>query len=255
MKILDCENTDTMFKSIENITGLQKNELIKMFDLFDLDEFYKNNDWISADELFLNKIKQMRKLSHFHYDLTVWFHLTRTIPNNQFNEGLLPLNLVLENLWEFMFSLQSDLLSKNNWTNFRSLLETDNSLDSAFQYQLKFKDNLHWGPYAMLIREVAFNSNEIKNHDYLDVPEIIEDICNPFFEKYEFDLLDRFRQATTPCIIKFKTAFSDEEHLGIVINFLYHKHRNIELNMDCNTCFDGEGKIVPFESILKIEYL
>ncbi|QQP11347.1 hypothetical protein FJQ98_19335 [Lysinibacillus agricola] len=55
MKILDCENDNTMFGSIKVITGIQKKDLIDMFNRFDLDDYYEDNTWIDADALFLKK--------------------------------------------------------------------------------------------------------------------------------------------------------------------------------------------------------
>ena len=53
-----------------------------------------------------------------------------------------------------------------------------------YHYQLKTPDPFHWGPFAMLVRDVAFNAKAIGNHDYLWLPEIIEDIFNGYYGKY-----------------------------------------------------------------------
>lgn len=177
-----------------------------------------------ADNLFSKKIRKMSNIAKFEWSKTCWFHLTRTTPTNQFENGLLPLGENLDYLWDLLFFLQKGFISKSEWSDFRNLLESSSSFDSAFQYQLKYNDKIHWGPYGMLIREAAFHSKDIGNYDYLDVPEIIDDICNPFHEKYGYDLLGVFKDATVPCIVKFETAYSDVNDLGTVVNFLYHKH-------------------------------
>ena len=48
----------------------------------------------------------------------------------------------------------------------------------------KTTNRLHSGPYAMLVKESAFRSSEIGNHDYLEFPEIVEDICNGYERQY-----------------------------------------------------------------------
>lgn len=257
MKILDCENDKTMFESIKQITGIPKNELIIMFDKFNLDEFYETNTRFSqtADSLFLNKIKEMSNISQFHYNQTNWFHLSRTTKSNNFKEGILSLGDNLENIWDLLFTLQEGFLSKDEWSVFRKSLESEYTSNSALLYRMKTSDKKLWGPYAMLIREVTFHSKEIGNHDYLKAPEIIEDICFPFQEKYGFDLLTKFQEVTSSCIVKFETTDVEEWYIGVVINFLYHKHHNLELNLDCNACFDNGGKSIPNESLLQIEYL
>ena len=68
---------------------------------------------------------------------------------------------------------------------------------------MKVRNPFHWGPYAMLVKEIAFVTDEVRNHDYLDAPEIVEDICFTFSDKYNFDLLRIFKSNTYPCIVKF----------------------------------------------------
>lgn len=36
---------------------------------------------------------------------------------------------------------------------------------------------MHGGPYAILVREVAEHTKAVGQHDYLGMPEIIEDLC------------------------------------------------------------------------------
>ena len=54
------------------------------------------------------------------------------------------------------------------------------------------RENCHYGPYAMLVREIAFNSQVVGNHDYLKIPEIIEDMCMDVQKVYGVDALNRF---------------------------------------------------------------
>ena len=73
----------------------------------------------------------------------------------------------------------------------------------AYLYGMKVHGKMHWGPYALLSRDHAFKPGEIGNHDYLGAPEIVEDICLCFSEKFEFDLLGAFMKKTKPCVVKF----------------------------------------------------
>ncbi|TQR19714.1 hypothetical protein [Psychrobacillus vulpis] len=257
MKVLDCGNDDTMFQSLREISGINKHEFLKMFNQFDLDEFYESNPNYHelAYKLFLDKITEMSKYSSFEWDKTCWFHLTRTIPSTQFEDGLLPFGENLDYIWDLLFSLQNGFISKGEWSDFRQLLESNSSIDSAFLYRHKLKYKDLWGPYAMLIREAAFHFEDLGNHNYLGVPEIIRDICNPFQEKYDFNLLEAYKNATAPCIVKFESPFSEVLDLGTVVNFLYHKHNNLKLYDGCNSTFDGKGELIPSSSIIKIEYL
>jgi hypothetical protein len=97
------------------------------------------------------------------YDRTCWFHLTRTITANKFRQGILPLGQRLDAVWDFLYSVS---------------------------------DAMHWGPYALLIKDHAFKSEQIGNHDYFDSPEIVEDVCIYFTERHRFDLLAAFKNST-----------------------------------------------------------
>jgi len=57
----------------------------------------------------------------------------------------------------------------------------------SFQYNLKTSSSIHWGPYAMLVKEIGFN--DVGNHDYLRVPEIVEDICLSFQQQYGIEVM------------------------------------------------------------------
>jgi hypothetical protein len=50
----------------------------------------------------------------------------------------------------------------------------------SFLYNFKEEgpDDIHGGPFGFLVREVAFHSPSLSTHDYLGMPETIEDICH-----------------------------------------------------------------------------
>lgn len=251
VKILDCETEDTAYTSLENITGISKQKFIDFFNCFDMDKYYDEVDYNgTGDQLLFEKLLEMTKGKDLSYDGTMWFHLSRTTKSEVFYQGILPLGQVINSLWYFLFTLQEGILTKKQWNLFRESL-TNSDEDYAFLYSMKISDSFHWGPYAMLIREIAFAAKDAGNHDYLDVPEIIEDICLPFQEKFNYDLLENFKQSTIPCIVKFQTADNEKSNLGIAMYYLYHKHKGEPLSLHSNICFDGEGKAI--KDILKIE--
>lgn len=108
----------------------------------------------------------------------------------------------------------------------------------------------------MLVRETAFRSEEMGNHDYLWLPEIVEDICNAYYETYNIKLYDFILKATSPCIVKFLEKTPNGNWcLRPAVYYLYLVTNNKKLIMDSNTCFDGEGNTIPKENILEIEFL
>lgn len=55
----------------------------------------------------------------------------------------------------------------------------------------------------MLVRETAFRSHEMGNHDYLWLPEIVEDICNGYRDASGFAIHETVRAYTIPYVVKF----------------------------------------------------
>ena len=118
---------------------------------------------------------------------------------------------------------------------------------------MKVSDADHWGPYGVLVRDVAFCPAEIGNHDYLGIPEIIEDISLCFVEQYGFDLRSAFIQNSQPCIVKFIDYTPDPRCLPPALYYLYSRFHGEPLSLSCNTCFDGLGKSVRQKQIQRVE--
>lgn len=55
-------------------------------------------------------------------------------------------------------------------------------------FQLRTGDKMHWGPYGHLVRELHFHTSENGLHDYLWLPELVEDVCKAYQKKYGHDL-------------------------------------------------------------------
>ena len=122
-------------------------------------------------------------------------------------------------------------------------------------YELKANSALHSGPYAMLVRQSAFCIAEMGNHDYLRMPEIIEDICNGYEKQFGKSILAEVSEALTPCIVKFEIR--DDSARGFLepaLQYCWCKANDQRLNTGANACFDGQGKAVPSECIKKIEF-
>jgi hypothetical protein len=125
-----------------------------------------------------------------------------------------------------------------------------------YQYQLKAPHALHHGPYAMLVRKSAFNASEMGNHDYLTLPEIIEEVCWSYQEQFSESIQAEIMASLRPCIVKFEDRSGTRtDVIGPVLRYCHCKAWNNELHIHTNTCFDGQGEAVPFEAIQKIDYL
>jgi hypothetical protein len=251
MKVLDCETIDSTYESLEQILGVGRSQLESVFESVDVESFYQDNPYYPQplEDLIFSEVRKVTTLPG-NYDRTCWFHLTRTAPSNNFEQGVLPLGQYLDAIWSFLYSLAKKSVSPEEWDEFRRDM---GSHHHASLYEMKASDSMYWGPYALLSRDHAFKSEEISNHDYLGAPEIVEDICICFSERHEFDLLGAFMKKTRPCIVKF----FDGPRSGCVSTAVYHlynAYRGNGCSGQCNTCYDAEGVPVTLACILKVEF-
>lgn len=249
MAHLDCENLATALQSIANIYDVDTDEIKRFFCNFDIDEHYER----SKPELAGNE--EMRRLMDIRFGTprneisrTYWFHLTRTKSGGKFDAGILPLNAVLSNIWEMLIEIMSD-------TPHAERLKTMMTEGvQNFQYEIKTSDPIHWGPHAMLVKEIGSHAAIAGNHDYLKTPEIIEDICLGYEARFGEDIQPTIKNALTPTIVKFWTEAPDQLYgLSSAIYYAYLSCRRSELSGLANTCFDGRGVVVPSERIVYVE--
>ncbi|WP_133306524.1 hypothetical protein [Pseudomonas sp. LS-2] len=125
-----------------------------------------------------------------------------------------------------------------------------------FQYGLKTGDPFHHGPYAMLVREVAFHSAKVSNHDYLHLPEIIEDICNGYEHRFGESIMAIVCGGLHKCIVKFSSAKVLDDHLlGVALLYCWGEINNEEFSSYANTCFDAEAQRIEPHAILSVTKL
>jgi hypothetical protein len=251
MKILDCETTDSTYESLENILGVKRGILERIFGTLDVEEFYREHRHYAhpPEDLMYSEVRKVSTLSGT-YDRTCWFHITRTIPSSTFEQGILPLGQCIDGIWAFLQALAKRAVSAEEWAAFK---EDMGDHHGAGLYAMKVSDKMHWGPYALLSRDHAFKSSEIGNHDYFGAPEIVKDICLCFSEKFGYDLLGTFMRKTKPCVVKF-VAGPRGGCVSAAVYHLYNVYRGNSCSIQCNTCFDGDGVTIPREDILKVEF-
>jgi len=257
MIAIDCENIKTIYLTLEKILNISIDKILNFIKNLDLDEFYqKNADYFdTGDKALFDLLTQNINIKYSKIDYTYWFHLTRTNKNKLLNDGLLPLGLIIDKIWNYLYSLINLEINEYEWKSFRKHLENDMGNHYAELYRLKLNNKNSWGPYAMLIKESAFKSSEMGNHDYLKIPEIIEDICICFEEKYKINLAKIFINNTKPCIIKFSVKGGEYYLLKPILYYIYCTMHNKSLSIYSNTCFNAEGELINSDSILKIEYI
>jgi hypothetical protein len=249
-----CETPESIYASLSNIFGADESRIRDLLLQFDIDEYFRTNPRakLDSDELLLSVIAPSEV--PLTYDATCWFHLTRAWPYTNFEQGILPLGMQLDSIWASLFGLLEGSISEAEWGVFRRYVETDCSHRLADIYRLKTSREHLWGPYAILIREMAFAPKAYGNHDYLGIPEIVDDICACFQQYGGINLRKIYLRRTRPCIAKFIDSATDREYVKSAIKCVYllnHETRLVALDTDS---FDGGGRPIPPDRILKIEF-
>lgn len=249
MASLDCESPDAVLNSLSDIYQVEKVQLIEFLQKLDIDAHYET----SKPEL--DSKEEMRRLLENCFGppkenitRTCWFHLTRAEAATNFDEGLLPLDIVLPRIWQMLLRIVG------NSNHAERLIAMSKEGVSSFQYNLKTTNSLHSGPYAMLIKEIGAFANSVGNHDYLKIPEIVEDICSGYETRFGESIQPIIELALIPTIVKFWSESTDHLYaLSPAIYYAYQSCRGLELSSLANTCFDGQGKTIPKERISYIE--
>jgi hypothetical protein len=127
----------------------------------------------------------------------------------------------------------------------------------GFHFGNKLENPLHWGPYAILVREVASCANDLGQHDYLAMPEIIEDLCEEVELASGLDLLPVFQERLRPAVVKFvaPAGNSAEFAVRVALRYLQSSFREGTPGHGAVWCFDGENTAVPPEQVLKVEFV
>jgi hypothetical protein len=122
-----------------------------------------------------------------------------------------------------------------------------------FHYSRKIHDRSEAGPFAMLVREVWRHASVISNNDFLELPEIMQDICNGYAEKSGVCVHEIVSKALQPRIVKFKSVLrTDRSCLKSALTYLWAVQNNEPLSIESNTCFDGRGMVISADQIVSV---
>ena len=242
--LLDGSSFETVLTSFSQLWNVTPERLISEIKNLDLYELRTSSEVIRGVKNSLN-IE-----SEAHFDGMLWFHNTRVPSDTSFEEGIIPTHLLLEKIWSFIEQQSKGILNADYLTSLRSFLEKHDT-----KYKNKMRSS---GPFALNLRELAFRSDEVHNHDYFSTVEIFDDILHPLWDK-ENDkriiLLQRIKEATFPCIVTFVNSYVNKHHVACALFYIKLKIEEDVLSNICNICFDGNGQKVLPEFIISIEFV
>jgi hypothetical protein len=253
MKILDCESVDSTYKSIESILGIRRSLIDSTLAEFDPEtccEKYSSGNDIPTSNPVIAALMD-KTVDNITIDRTCWFHCTRTVETNTFEQGILPLSDCIDAIWSSLYDLIKDQFPRDDWDSFRANLPY---CTSAMIYIMRVNQSCQWGPYAWLVREVALKAVQLGNSDFLSASEIVRVICDCFNTAYNINLLELFAQNTKPCIVKFYDDKPRPDCIKKALYYLYYSNHKKNLGDLCETTTSGEGKPIPKDRILKIEF-
>ena len=249
MRVIDCSSRESALNSVAALYGVPSAVLDGFLIAFDLDAHYEEHDPQNYGDRELRTIFEA-SIGRVPYqvDRVHWFHLTRVSQISDFARGIYPLTLSIDDVWQ-------TVLQVFRHTEYEpGLLKMRKTRVPGFHYELKVGNPIHGGPYATLVRDVAIRSREMGNHDYLWLPEIMEDICNGYQEAYGTSIHSALNKALMPVIVKFWSA--KQTRIGCVeaaLYYLYLTAHDRRLSVNANTCFDGENQTILPEQIISVE--
>lgn len=107
--------------------------------------------------------------------------------------------------------------------------------------------------FAFQVRELAIQ--KVKGfHDYLELPEIIEDILDDYLKCFGCRHHDHYIEVMVPKIVKFKSSLSVVDRtIENALAYAYTGVRGEKPDMMSAGFISTEGEIVPQSAILNIE--
>lgn len=244
---LDCETRESTIATLCEGFNCDESTLSSTLLGLDLEDIYDNQRPDEAVEDYLYNYVVNNINDHKALESTYFSHFTRVIEGTDFNEGILPLGLLEDRLWELLLSLPYDDATLENLKS----LQKDGVPE--FQYGFKLSEEQQWGPCGMLIKEMGLYADKLNLHNYLKIPEIIEDICRGYESKYKSSITEVISENLIPMTVKFISNERIENGLvASALCYAYNIVRNLPPSSNSNNGFDGEGRAISADSIISL---
>ncbi len=234
--ILDCSSYETAKDSLLKIFNVSEIELV---NLLKSSNPFDHASLPPEDALFDHACS----IAGYPEDdiKVMWFHGTRIEDETLFHKhGILTKTDARKLLEPRLKELAAGLESTGS---------------NPFSVSLSGKEGPHdEGPFAFLIREVAIHAPS-PCHNYLEAPEIVEDLAGIMLGQNYIKLVDRFKQISRPCVVAFLAPAKGCEipHVLMYMKLVIDGYTELDAGAAANTFFDAEGEVVPPERIHRVE--
>lgn len=242
--MLDCESYGSILKSLETIFSTNQDKILEFLNKCDLDEIFEESEKTKLGYQYLYEDFQRHFKIKSKTIEAYWFHNTRVPENTSFAEGILPTTDAIPHIEEIV-----DRIVKKLGFAINPVKAT-----SSVNIKVKLNEKSNPGPWGFLIKEFALELST-GVHDYLEIPEIVEDIVKFKYSDIYHEIIDDYKRNTYPCIVKFKGEnYFHPNNLTYVINYLYHKEKGLKLDWYCNYNTSYRGQIIKPNMIYNIDF-
>lgn len=134
MVSIDCHSFNSTLYSISKLYEVNEKDLQEFLLSTDIDDYFpKHNPNNTGDEILLNLFEKKFGKAKQTIDKIYWFHLTSSLENTDFKEGLLPLENAIEHVWN---NLESILHNTPHLINIKYLRKKG---VPSYEFMMKFK--------------------------------------------------------------------------------------------------------------------
>ena len=250
-----CSSPATAYDSLANLFHCSTTALQQFIRKNWAAKYEKSHLWYETDMveyLYFQAVKQFTVIKTF--TRIHWFHGTRSLTPDSFRNGILPLQDILPDLKTSI----DKVAEKYGILPAREVGKAHHHY--GFLMDIKQQNDIDKGPCAMLNLEAVTNASAFKCHNYMDMPEIIEDYAHVKYGEASVQLLEFYRQEAAPMVVEFWTAPDDQYNpdikyiVGTILFYLYaveHPKQDM-LGLHCNICYSGHGNMIDADHILKV---
>lgn len=231
---LNCRTIDIARESVAEVLGMSVGQLRRRLREMAVPWREEPREYIAAKLLGVG-IDGLPRPRIVH-----WFHASRVVDVESFRrEGLLSKSAMRDRILALLRELQEGIAHEGRYPNNGSVAAKGFINDE--------------GPFGFLLRSQAASA---ETH-FFRAPESVEDIAGSLVGGNFLQLVDRFQQRTTPCLVEFTAPGGSYyvAHALWYVHLVEHGHGEADAADCAGTCFDGEGAAIAAANIVAVECL